>query len=218
MPNLWKWLMQANAKNAFILSVAILAASACGSAWLFANASADDAPPALGAPSNTPPPAFDIPVSVGLADFVNRHLNSEFTIPVNPFMPSLAVENIQRFLDNRRNSDAGPNRWPPDRNTGTTSNNTSNNKTGTGVTNVQPAPPPKPPPVTLTYQGFMTRADGLARAKIHDSSSNTTNFHSENDTLGGATLVSVQHKTLVLRLPDDTEKTLGLHESITFEK
>jgi len=220
--NLWKWLMQANAKHAFTLACCVLLAAAAASAWQFATAGKDD--DALPAPetTHTPPPVATIPTSTGLLGFVNRQIDYNSPIPFNPFAPSLAIHNIEEVRrireerEQRRNQETTR---TTGRQWGTGNNNEQRNPNVTTVNNVQTqqaAPAATPPPV-LTYSGFLTRADGTRSAAIHNSATRSTRFLTAGQTLAGATLVDVTHDTLTLRLPNGNEHTLPLRESVTLQ-
>ena len=63
MPNLWKWLMQANEKNAFAISMCVLLVSAGASAWLFTSTAKDGGTPAVDPETRVRPPASHIQTS-----------------------------------------------------------------------------------------------------------------------------------------------------------
>ena len=225
MPNLWKWLMQANEKNAFALSMCVLLASAGASAWLFTSAAKDETPAASDPATRTRPPASHIQTSIGLTEYVDRQLNSEFIIPVNPFAPSLSVDNIERILAGRGNDrEERTVRWPPSNvsNTGTGNNNNTGGGTrpvATATATTAQTNNPRPPtPVTLSYKGYMTRVDGVPLAQIHESATRTTKFYAANQTAPAkdTTLLAVTHESITLRLPDGTEQTINFGASLEF--
>ena len=212
--NLWKWLMQANAKNAFTLACCVLLAAAAASAWQFATAGKEpNALPPVD-DTHTPTPVATIPTSTGLLDFVNRQRDYSSLIPFNPFAPSLAINNFEEIRRIREEREQRRNQEP--RTAGQGGNN--NRNTNVNVAQPPPAVPPAatPPPV-LTYSGFFTRADGTRSAAIHNSATRSTRFLTAGQTLAGATILDVTHDTLTLRLPNGNEHTLPLRESVTLQ-
>ena len=222
MPNLMKWFMHTNEKSTFALCFCILLASVGVSAWIFTTIAKDNATPMVDPANRTRPLPSHIQTSIGLTDYVNRQLNDEFVIPVNPFAPSLSVANIERILAGRNNNpDEDRRRWPPVTTSGNTANNTNKPNTPGSVTvqtTNQPNTPRTAPPVTLTYKGYMTRVDGVPLAFIQNSTTKETKFYAANQTAPAkdATLLAVTHEAVTLRLPDGTEKKLNLGESLEF--
>ena len=214
MENFWKWIMQANARNVFAIALLVLLTVTTGSAWHYlATASQPEEEPK----PEPALPALTTPTSAGLRNYILAQCANQPIPPFDPFTPALDKENTPR--QPRSTSD-----WktPGGYNSGSgSSSSSSGGKTtttqgnqGKPVTAVNPA---KPPPVTLTYKGYMTRADGVSLALIHDSASGTTRFLDADQTLAGATLLSVKHGALTLRLPNGDETTLPLHESLAIE-
>jgi len=215
MQNLWKWLMQANAKHAFIIACCILLAAAAASVWQFASAATE--PNALPTVENTrATPVATIPTSTGLLDFVNRQLDYSSQIPFNPFAPSLAIDNIQDIVRIRtirqQEREQGTTRT---RQWGTANTGTPNVTTVNQVP--QPNAPAAPPPPVLTYRGFITRPDGTPAVLIHNSATRSATFLTTGKTVAGATLLNITHDSIRLRLPNGEEHDLPLRESITLK-
>ena len=215
MPNLWKWLMQANAKNAFALSILILLAAMGGGAWLFATAADDGTPDPVQKPAKQPLPDSGIPTSLPLIPFVNSQLNGEFVIPVNPFAPSLSSDNIEIILEGRNDqSNGGRARWPrlavDNSDSSTTPRNSTTQADG-------PAPkagePPKPP--VPSFKGYMKRPDGIpcALVLIHYPSGDKEDksvTRIVGEKIEDFTLLAIHRDAITLRFPDGREETLRL--------
>ncbi len=214
MQNLWKWLMHANAKFALAVALCVLLAAAAWSAWQLATASsaANDFP---AVPVTTEPaPKSKTPKSIGLLDYVHGQLADESIPPVNPFAPSLAIDNIAEIIKRREIREEGRGfTWNPRRN-----NQDPNNPQNPNVTAVSKVPEAaKSAPPTLTYQGYLTRPDGTPAALIHNSATKSAAFLTAGQTTAKTTVISLTHDTLRLRLPNGEERELAFRESITIE-
>ena len=218
MQTLWKWLMQANAKKTFAFSLCALVVAAFVCAWQFAapDKAEDEAPP--------PSPVIyksQIPASIGLLDYVKRQLDDQSIPPVNPFAPSLAADG-SNFRTTRPDSPEGvritwgPNNGGRNNNGGRQNNNgTRDNEAGPAI--VTPAQAAVVPPPTLTYNGYMTRADGTPVALVHNTDINRATFVTVGGAVAKATLLACSPDALTLRLPDGAEHTLHMRESVTLK-
>jgi hypothetical protein len=211
MQNILKWLKQANAKTTLALAVCVLFATAAFSAWQFVSPADSEEEDETGA--NRVPPPSTTPTLIGLVKHVNRRLNAEITIPVNPFSPSLG------------SAGAPPNRIrnpnpadPQNPNSGWKTQGGGTSGTGGTTTGIKdPAVPPKPPAPVFSYKGYMTRPDGTPLALIHNSATGATRFYAANETLADVLFTAVSHESLTLTFPNGDEHTLLLHETITIQ-
>jgi|GEM_PF-3487870 len=222
MENLWKFLMQANAKALFVIALFVLLGISAWRGWVEFAAERRPAPEEQVMGRAEFKPGKDL----GLLDFAAKQLATVPDIPVNPFRPTLeslaanpAALAALTSIGWRRTTGTPTNAVDPNPFAHVRVIRTSADNTGaTGATGaagaIRAASAPQVVIPRLTYKGFFKRPDGQTAALFHDSAANTSAFKLPGDALRDATLVSADIRHARLLLASGEEVTLAINEAV----
>jgi hypothetical protein len=202
----WKWLLRANAKALFFITLLVLLLVLGWCAWTLlrpkneVQVCCDD--------GKTRAPVAQAAMSIGIISLMEKNAeNADLVFPMNPFRPTLeslaankqtVIAALKRPWNQHRNATNDP----------FAQVRAHRNVPGAGNTSGgQPQQPTMQVPV-LSYRGFFQRPDGKFAALFNDSSKRSTAFYLPGATIHGVTLVSSTAEKAVLRLPDGTEQEL----------
>ncbi len=216
MEQLWKYLMQANAKALFVIALAVLIGVLAWRGWVeYTAATAEQAPVEQAIGRAEFKPGKDL----GLIGFVTNQLAATPEIPLNPFRPTLeslasnpvaiATMGLRGWGKVRGKGDTPPENGAKDHFAHLRGDRNVPGKT----------PPPAGQPVTprLTYKGFFKRPDGQTAALFHDSATQTSLFIVPGGAIRDATLLEADIRHAKLRLADGEEVALDLNASVDLE-
>ncbi len=215
MEQLWKYLMQANAKALFVIALVVLIGVLAWRGWVeYTAATAGQTPveQAIGRAE------FKPGKELGLIAFVTNQLAATPEIPLNPFRPtleSLATNPVAVATMNLHGwSKSNKGNPPPGGNVKDPFAHLRGDRNVPGKT-----PPAAGQPVTprLTYKGFFKRPDGQTAALFHDSATQTALFIVPGGAIRDATLLEADIRHAKLRLADGAEVSLALNTSIDLE-
>ncbi len=221
MNQLWKWIMQLNAKAFVAVAFLLLLAVAGWCGYQIMNPPEPLKDGGDGAPKLDDPPLFTI------LEFVENQMNAEnLTIPVDPFRPTVeaiftneteraaflkALKAAQSAAAGAAAGTATPGGKKEDpfahlrRKDADQATGAAGGGKGGGPAMVTPK---------LTFQGFISRPDGTQAALFHNSLTGKSEFYSAGDKIHTVDLTSADVRNAVINFPDGTSRSIAIGEQI----
>jgi len=211
MKQVWKWIMQLNAKAFCFIAVLLLCATGGWCVYQI-NTPLESMKDGTGKLPK-PPDAW----SIGILDFVTSQLaGDDLSVPITPFWWTidaiLTDPNVRTNLIAARHGYQNPSvggvglvRGP---------GGGGNNRVGPpgGGSGAGTGGPSEPKMVTpkISFLGFFKRSDGNMAAMFSDSSDRSTVFYTPGKKVHGIEILSVDTKEALVRLPDGSETKISI--------
>lgn len=220
MDALWKLIMRLNARAVFLLTLALFLGVA-GWCWF----SYHTPPQPFQEGSGSAQSEFSDAWHLDMLEFVSNQLDgTSISVPFNPFRPTIEAiltneterAAFLKALKEAQEAVAGGK--------GGARNGAKKEDPFAHLRKKEVVPgakvgPDGRPLITpkISFLGFMKRTDGSSAAVFHDSSDNSNLFYEPGGKVHGVEMLSADVRTAEVRMPDGTQRTLNIGETLTLE-